>query len=359
MFKNVRDKRHVVNSTQQINLYLFLIMLLGLGSVPSKVEAEICPDITMTCPTGGSFERGLTYYQTRCEAARPIEKTLASKCGTPKDVPLSNLDWWYEQARQKHACSSPVGPFMSNFFGTDSPWLHEACVIHDMCYRSERGKEDCDDDLVRNIKVLCKNYGLSDFLITGFCNTVAATIPLAMRSEEAYNANKGNKKQYKANTFEGLKKGNASNDVVQYELQIDCHGYGGIKNTGTENAIFIKFMTRGQGNARSHYIPDAKCNSEFGHIAIHNGTEGSKIESIQISTTGDDGFWIDRIKLNTRSQSTNVFEQNWGANKGQGYCLSTDPTDADRTWKNYVSNRGCQQCLDFRIDKDDVVICGR
>lgn len=329
-----------------------------LAFVPATASAQSCPDLSMTCPTGESFSRGMKAGETRCVAAQPIENTLVRKCGVPRNVAKSNLDWWYAPARQRHACSGPVGKELSRHFGGDSAWLQEACVVHDMCYRSHLSKQSCDEGLVKNILALCRNVGLSDAVLAAPCLTVAAAILPFMATAEAFDAYKGNQGEYSRNQIGGQL--DRDNDLVQYELRIDCKGPSDIKNTGTENAVSISFVSRGQGSARSHHIPDGKCNVDFGFAAIHNAAVGSKVDAVRISIAGDDAMWMDRLTLVSRSRGSKESKvADWGKDLGDGYCLSTDSKDAGRTWKDIVGNRGCQKCLEFRVERAEVVSCGR
>ncbi len=151
-----------------------------------------------------------------------------------------------------------------------------------------------------------------------------------------------------------------------YELHVDCDGYGDIENTCTSNRITIEFLggPSESTTARAGNRSDSDCAppSDWLDIFTKGGGESYygvasrvsieyRVRSVRISTNGDNAFWIDQLDLQ------GPWRGHWGINKGQGYCLSTDPTDADRTWADFASSRGCHPCFEFRIAEDDVVNC--
>ncbi|MEQ9208763.1 MAG: hypothetical protein RLN96_02815, partial [Pseudomonadales bacterium] len=75
--------------------------------------------------------------------------------------------------------------------------------------------------------------------------------------------------------------------------------------------------------------------------------------AVQIITSGNDGFWMDRVLLHADNQEI----AHWGANEGKGYCLSHDPADGDGSWKDFVGARGCQPCFRFDVASGQVVAC--
>ncbi len=164
-------------------------------------------------------------------------------------------------------------------------------------------------------------------------------------------------------------------------LHVDCYGYGSIENTGTNNLITVRFYdgnrrrlasAHGQGGKREYraghnqwegQMPNSDCSPGFfDHAtAIANAFFGREIlfwgdfvKYVQIRTSGEDAFWIDQLKLETGDGGKSG---QWGANEGQGYCLSGDPTDANRSWRDFVSRRGCQPCFEFQVDEKRVVNC--
>ena len=68
---------------------------------------------------------------------------------------------------------------------------------------------------------------------------------------------------------------------------------------------------------------------------------------VVLSTNGKDGFWIDEMYLGVMEDGKDPVIAHWGAENGKGFCLSTDPSDATRSWKNKVD--GCHQAIKFVV----------
>ena len=68
---------------------------------------------------------------------------------------------------------------------------------------------------------------------------------------------------------------------------------------------------------------------------------------VVLSTDGRDGFWIDEMYLGLTEHGKDPVIAHWGAENGKGFCLSTDPSDATRSWKNKVD--GCHQAIKFVV----------
>jgi len=80
--------------------------------------------------------------------------------------------------------------------------------------------------------------------------------------------------------------------------------------------------------------------------------------SFVISTNGTDAFKIDELYLRTSDSGPDSVIAHWGKEGGKGYCLSTDPGDATRSWKGTVD--GCHKEItfvvsgcDYDLDDDD------
>ena len=141
-------------------------------------------------------------------------------------------------------------------------------------------------------------------------------------------------------------------------IRLDCFGDATIRYTGTTNTITITVVSSG-GTERMTVIPtDSDCSPDVLDSVLTGGVtdfygiskqftsyRSYPVQYVQIRTNGDNGFWMDQVSLSAGAAS-----DNWGVNGGRGYCLSTDPTDADRSWRNYVGSRGCQRCLQFNVD---------
>jgi len=97
---------------------------------------------SLYCPWG---EKELKVYEWEIEQG----KTLAEfddycQCSR-KDMCRVN------QYHRNLDCSGPLGNFME-----DNMKTKDACVIHDICYKTERSKEKCDEEFIHNFKQICR-----------------------------------------------------------------------------------------------------------------------------------------------------------------------------------------------------------
>ncbi|MDG1416563.1 MAG: hypothetical protein P8J78_12230 [Maricaulis sp.] len=141
-------------------------------------------------------------------------------------------------------------------------------------------------------------------------------------------------------------------------VRLDCYGDGTIQHTGTSNTITITVVSA-VGRETMTVVPtDSACEPDVvgsiltGGVTDYYGISKQftsytsyPVQYVRISTNGDNGFWMDQVSLSAGGAS-----DNWGVNGERGYCLSTDPSDADRSWRNYVGSRGCQRCMQFNVD---------
>ena len=141
-------------------------------------------------------------------------------------------------------------------------------------------------------------------------------------------------------------------------VRLDCYGDGTIQHTGTSNTITITVVSA-VGRETMTVVPtDSACEPDVvgsiltGGVTDYYGISKQftsytsyPVQYVRISTNGDNGFWMDQVSLSAGGAS-----DNWGVNGERGYCLSTDPSDADRSWRNYVGSRGCQRCMKFNVD---------
>lgn len=136
-------------------LLFLLVTTLYLFAAPEANAA--CPDLEMRCPTGEKFNRGMSFKgaSLSCKAANHLNKTIRDKCDIPPFIEetTSVLNFWREPVGQNNACSGPIGDLMSG--SRNSPWMNEACVIHDICYRSQVSRKECDAKFVENLNSIC------------------------------------------------------------------------------------------------------------------------------------------------------------------------------------------------------------
>ncbi|ANV91719.1 hypothetical protein [Picosynechococcus sp. PCC 8807] len=117
-----------------------------------------------------------------------------------------------------------------------------------------------------------------------------------------------------------------------YLVSIDC-SHAGITNEGTTNRITIEFWS---GNTMAHSIfsdnfSDSACSSQNQTITY---VSSQNISHAVLKTNGENAFFIDAMQISKNGQQIAQHD----TNNFLGYCLSTDPSDATRTWKNYVDS---------------------
>jgi len=174
----------------------------------------------------------------------------------------------------------------------------------------------------------------------------------------------------------GVSSGQASGDTLR-KLTLDCFSTQNIKNRGSSNLIRVKFLDHNRkivsagasvhssdkfANKVQSMLPfvslkltDAQCHGTKALGARFPAPSNkridvryniAKIKYIQIETDGDNALWLDRVIYKNKSGSG----VQWGKNEGKGYCLSTETSDADGEWKDYVSSAGCTPCKEFVIN---------
>lgn len=141
------------------------------GSLSAALEIAFDDyESEMVCPGGEPLLRAREWdpETLRSVPVRPIEDDLRAQCALPEGMPQAELEWWLSPAQQSYACSGPFGEIMSRW-GENYDVLQDACVVHDICYRSPMEKNRCDALLEENMMTLCRNPGLGDWLISGLC----------------------------------------------------------------------------------------------------------------------------------------------------------------------------------------------
>lgn len=139
-----------------------------------------------------------------------------------------------------------------------------------------------------------------------------------------------------------------------FTVQIDCKGYSTLTNTGTNDQITVSFVNKDgtklvDGNS-TKVINNCDLDT---YISMTSAQLMNEVVAVQITTSGNDGFWMDRVLLHADNQEI----AHWGANEGKGYCLSQDPADGNGSWKDFVGARGCQPCFRFEVTSGKVVNC--
>ncbi|MCE2895036.1 MAG: RICIN domain-containing protein [Flammeovirgaceae bacterium] len=134
----------------------------------------------------------------------------------------------------------------------------------------------------------------------------------------------------------------------QYTVGIDCKGYSTLTKTETNDIITVTFVDINGFDVGSQSKQINNCDADT-YLTI----AGTNIVAIHISTSGSDGFWMDRVWM---LEDGNEIAR-WGKNEGDGYCLSRDPADANGGFKNFIGSRGCKDCMRFDVTSQQVVEC--
>ena len=174
-------------------------------------------------------------------------------------------------------------------------------------------------------------------------------------------------------------------DSRGYTVQIDCNSTA-IDNTGTANTVVVEYWhedTRLLATSLNHGSPTRVVATlvfnAFSGAGIDFWTDGppqcgptanaywvaysstfpagtADLEptSIVVRTTGGDAFWIDYLSF--YDSDSDDLDMQFGDNNDFGYCLSTDPEDATRSWKDHV--QGCYKALRFDLTSGRVFIAG-
>ena len=131
-----------------------------------------------------------------------------------------------------------------------------------------------------------------------------------------------------------------------YRVELDaCHS--DLTGTGTNGRITVGFYS-GSTRVGGKYVdkPGDNC---LGADQAFSFTTDKPITKIEISTNSGDGYYIDEL----RTFKDGVLTAHYGSDNGNGWCLSTDASDATGDWKNYISGTGgkCVSIISFAFFK--------
>ncbi|QQS40457.1 MAG: hypothetical protein IPM63_13955 [Acidobacteriota bacterium] len=129
--------------------------------------------------------------------------------------------------------------------------------------------------------------------------------------------------------------------AYQYVLEVDCK-HSSLSNTHTANRIIVYlFDESGKwvGDARREGMPG--CLGGNTQITINAEKPAAKV---QITTNGDDAFFIDRWML----YLNNALINQEGDDDGRGWCLSTNTADTSGSWAGNLIG-SCQWAHTFSL----------
>lgn len=130
--------------------------------------------------------------------------------------------------------------------------------------------------------------------------------------------------------------------VKRYSLKLDvCHS--DLENEGTKNQIKVEFL-RGNTVVRTHVKNGVSANC-YSFDEEFSCLTKDIITAARVTTNGDDGFYIDEASLFIDGDK----QRQHGGDDGGGWCLSTDPSDSQRSWKGKCSGTGnsCWKSVTF------------
>lgn len=130
---------------------------------------------------------------------------------------------------------------------------------------------------------------------------------------------------------------------VKFELKLDCH-HGSVSKADTTDRITVNFY-RGKDIVASSSKSRIDSCGPFDNDDVFEVQEKQLFfNKFTITTSGNNAFFIDELQLKgSRKFGTKTF----GKDGGRGWCLSTDPSDANGAWRDYVSN--CETTKTFVV----------
>ena len=147
------------------------------------------------------------------------------------------------------------------------------------------------------------------------------------------------------NPFDTIQKQEGSQRKYTYSLDIDCD-VTGIDNEGTENRITAIFM---DANKKEIGRGSHKGDTERGILGCYDiefdVVTNGKASWYRLETDGSDGAMLDQIYVYEGGNEVDVE----GASNDVGWCLSTDPNDAQGDWKDHAAQNTCRKAWDFKL----------
>jgi hypothetical protein len=113
-------------------------------------------------------------------------------------------------------------------------------------------------------------------------------------------------------------------------VEIDCY-HSDLDSEGTTNRITVEWWA-GDERVGERSAEGVDCSST-GADPEFEITTGSPITGIVVTTNGSDAFYIDELRI----YKEDVLVNHHGRDNGSGWCVSTDPADAQGTWRNNIS----------------------
>jgi len=128
----------------------------------------------------------------------------------------------------------------------------------------------------------------------------------------------------------------------EWKVEIDaCHS--DLSDTETGNRITVEFWAGNQKVAGKYKDGvSSGCKVWEGNTSFSIKTNRN-VTHVTVKTNGSDGFYIDELFLYKGGE----LKKHEGRDNGSGWCLSTDPGDANGAWKGKVAGSTCRSSYRF------------
>lgn len=127
-----------------------------------------------------------------------------------------------------------------------------------------------------------------------------------------------------------------------YSVQLDFQ-HNSLKHTDTRSAITVSYFNQTGDllykNTANGIYPISK------NLKTFDYSSETEVFYISIQTAGEDAFFIDRIIIKKDNETI----QEYGADGGKGWCMSTDIGDSRGVWANFLENE-CQATRLFIVN---------
>ena len=146
-------------------------------------------------------------------------------------------------------------------------------------------------------------------------------------------------------------------DEFTYWLDIDC-ARRGILNEGTRSLYSIvgisddgEEYTFSSDDADDRRLTEQDCRSGVDPFAV-SLSEPVRMRHIRIELLDgpymDDALFLDFLRLTVAGPDLEDSIE-WDVDGGAGWCLSADPDDSRRQWRDNVYDDQCYPCLEFSL----------
>lgn len=139
--------------------------------------------------------------------------------------------------------------------------------------------------------------------------------------------------------------GASSGQASQMTVEIDCH-HSSFRWTETDNQVRVQFWSGGRlVGTQSRDRMTCSANSE----PTFSLNTAETITQVRVIINGDDALFIDdlRVYRGDGSGGLGSLVRRFGVDDEGGWCLSTDPSDANGDWRDYVNSCVATQAFDL------------